>query len=249
MEKRILDTPNQEDGIRLNKYLSDAGFCSRREADRLIEAKKVYIEGKVAVVGQRVLAGQTVSVNNRKIIINNKLELIAFNKPRGIECTTSKEVNNNIIDYINYHTRIYPIGRLDKDSQGLILLTNDGSIVNGILKGSNNHEKEYEVVVDKPITEEFLDSMRNGVRILNTVTKPCKVRRLSKCKFNIIITQGLNRQIRRMCETLGYRVRQLERKRIMNIELGNLKIGEYRHVSQNEYNQLINQLKKGEQLK
>lgn len=243
MEKRVLDTSNLDDGIRLNKYLSDAGFCSRREADRLIEGGKVYIDNLKAKMGQRVFKNQEVTVNGKKIITNNHLELIAFNKPRGIECTTSKDVNNNIVDYIGYHTRIYPIGRLDKDSQGLILLTNDGSIVNGILKGSNNHEKEYEVVVDKPITDEFLENMSKGVAILDTVTKPCKIRKIGKCKFNIIITQGLNRQIRRMCESLGYKVRQLKRIRIMNIKLSDIEIGQYRALTKKEYEELIRELK------
>lgn len=239
MEKKILDIPAADNGIRLNKYLSDAGFCSRREADRLIEEGKVKIDGNAAVVGQRVLLGQTVSVGNKKIYLQNSRELIAYNKPVGIECTSNLSVRNNIISAINYKTRIYPIGRLDKASRGLILLTNDGSIVNKILRGRNMHEKEYEVIVDKPVTGDFLENMRKGVPILDTVTRPCKIKKIGKCKFDIILTQGLNRQIRRMCEELGFKVVDLKRIRVINIELGNLKEGQCRKVTQEEYMQLI----------
>ena len=244
MEKRVLDTSNQDAGIRLNKFLSDAGLCSRREADRLVTEQRVRINDVVAVMGQRVFEGDKVSVDGREVgNTDTKLELIAFNKPRGIECTTSKSVKNNIVDYIDYPVRIYPIGRLDKDSQGLILLTNDGSLVNEILRGRYDHEKEYEVIVDKPVTDEFTRNMSGPVHILDTVTKPSKVRKISKCKFNIIITQGLNRQIRRMCEVFGYKVRDLKRIRIMNIELGSLPTGQYRSVTKEEYTKLLSMLK------
>lgn len=245
MKKRELDLPDNETGIRLNKYLSDAGFCSRRQADKLVEEKKVIIDGEVASLGTRVFPGQKVICDGKEVNIslNDELILIALNKPRGIECTSNLSVKNNIIEFVNYPKRIYPIGRLDKDSQGLILLTNDGSLVNRILKGSNDHEKEYEVIVDKPISDEFIRQMEKGVEILDTVTKPCKIQRISKCKFKIIITQGLNRQIRRMCEALGYKVRELKRIRIMNIHLGNLKIGSYRNVSNAEYKELLEQIK------
>ena len=245
MKKRVLDLPDNETGIRLNKFLSDAGFCSRRQADKLVEEGKVLVDGKIALLGTRVFQGQKVTCEGKEINTNqnDELVLIALNKPRGIECTSNLSVKNNIIDFVNYPKRVYPIGRLDKDSQGLILLTNDGSLVNRILKGSNDHEKEYEVVVDKPITDEFIRQMEKGVEILDTITKPCKVKRISKCKFKIIITQGLNRQIRRMCEALGYKVRELKRIRIMNIYLGNLKIGEYKNVSKAEYKELLEQLK------
>lgn len=244
MKKRVLDIPDNETGIRLNKYLSDAGFCSRRQADKLVDDGKIMIDGQVATLGTKVFPGQKVTCDGKEIVSNEELILIALNKPRGIECTSNLSVKNNIIDFVKYPKRIYPIGRLDKDSQGLILLTNDGSLVNRILKGSNDHEKEYEVVVDKPITDEFIRQMEKGVEILDTVTKPCKVSRISKCKFKIVITQGLNRQIRRMCEALGYRVRELKRIRIMNIHLGTLKLGEYKDVSKKEYTELLEQLKK-----
>lgn len=224
-----------ETGIRLNKYLSDAGFCSRREADRYIENGKITVDGVIAVMGQRVYNNQIIMCDGQLIKKEDDKVLIAFNKPRGIECTANLKVQNNIISYINYPVRIYPIGRLDKDSHGLILLTNDGEIVNKILRSRNHHEKEYEVIVDKPITDDFIYKMEKGVAILDTVTRPCRIKRISKCKFNIIITQGLNRQIRRMCEALGYRVRDLKRIRIMNIVLGDIKTGEYRNVTKEEY--------------
>ena len=210
-----------EENIRLNKFLSDAGYCSRREADRLIDAGKVM-------------------VNGHKITREEEQIIIAFNKPVGVECTTDSKNPDNIVDYIGYEKRIYPIGRLDKNSQGLILLTNDGSIVNNILKASNYHEKEYVVTVDKPVTDSFVNAMSNGVKILDKVTRKCKVAKVSKHTFCIILTQGLNRQIRRMCEALGYNVQKLKRVRIMDVELGNLPIGQYRNLTDNEVKSLSN---------
>ena len=226
------------DNIRLNKYLADAGVCSRREADRLIEEGKVTIDGIVASLGDKVIPSQIVVCDG--ISVNKKEEtvVIAFNKPVGIECTTAKDVKDNIVDYINYPTRIYPVGRLDKNSEGLILLTDDGSLVNNILKASNYHEKEYIVRVDKKITPEFIDKMSSGVPILETVTRPCVVTKVDEKTFKIILTQGLNRQIRRMCDHLGYKVLSLKRIRIMHIEIGNLKTGKYRTLSKNEIEEL-----------
>lgn len=226
------------DNIRLNKYLADAGVCSRREADRLIEEGRVTIDGIVASLGDKVMPSQIVVCDG--ISVNKKEEtvVIAFNKPVGIECTTAKDVKDNIVDYINYPTRIYPVGRLDKNSEGLILLTDDGSLVNNILKASNYHEKEYIVRVDKKITPEFIDKMSSGVPILETVTRPCVVTKVDEKTFKIILTQGLNRQIRRMCDYLGYTVQSLKRIRIMHIEIGNLKTGKYRTLSKNEIEEL-----------
>ena len=233
--KKLVDNNREmEESIRLNKYLSDAGICSRREADRLIEAGKVKVDGIVAVMGTKVEKGQSVTVDGKVIKSEEKLVLIAFNKPRGIVCTTDRREPGNIIDYIKYPSRIYPIGRLDKDSEGLILLTNHGDIVNKILRAGNNHEKEYIVKVNKPITQKFLKGMQSGVPILDTVTKECKIEALDKTTFRIVLTQGLNRQIRRMCEYFDYRVISLQRVRVMNINLGRLKEGGYRNVTERE---------------
>lgn len=232
------DTRESSDLVRLNKYLSDSGICSRREADKLIADGKVTIDGEIAAMGTKVSKGQKVAVNGKIIQKDEKLVLIAFNKPRGIVCTTDRREPNNIIDYINYGSRIYPIGRLDKDSEGLILLTNHGDIVNKILRAGNNHEKEYIVKVNKPITQKFLDGMKSGVPILDTVTKECKIEALDKFTFRIILTQGLNRQIRRMCEYFDYRVITLERVRVMNVKLGRLKTGGYRNVTDRELEEL-----------
>ena len=229
---------NTNPGIRINKYLSDAGVCSRREADKYISQGKVIIDGVKAEIGSRVLPGSLVTFCGKPVNKEEKKVLIAFNKPRGIVCTTSRRDPDNIVDYINYPTRIYPIGRLDKDSEGLILLTNDGSIVNGILRARYGHEKEYIVTVNKPITKEFVKRMSEGVPILDTVTKPCVVTVIDKFSFRIILTQGLNRQIRRMFEYLGYRVVKLVRIRIMNISLGNLKIGAWRNLTDKELKEL-----------
>jgi len=220
--------------IRLNKYISETGMCSRREADKLIEAGKVKIDGIVVTMGTKVSKGQIVTVNGRKISKEEELVYIALNKPVGITCTTENKINGNIVDFIGHSKRIFPIGRLDKDSQGLILLTNDGDIVNKILRAGNSHEKEYIVQVNKPINEEFVKKMSSGISILGTITKDCYVKKESVRTFRIILTQGMNRQIRRMCEALGYEVTKLNRIRIMNINLGNLKIGQWRDLRKEE---------------
>jgi len=218
---------------RINKYLSEVGYCSRREADRLISEGKVTINGKIPKIGAKVEESDQVEVKGQRIEKSSRQKNIylAFNKPVGIVCTTDKKVEpNNVIDFIKYPKRIFPIGRLDKLSEGLIFLTNDGDIVNKILRSRNNHEKEYIVSVNRPIDTDFIQSMSNGVKILNTITKNCFVEKLGPKKFKIILTQGLNRQIRRMCETLGYRVRSLKRVRIMNINL-DVPTGKYREFT------------------
>ena len=238
----------QNEPMRLNKYLSDSGFCSRREADRLVEQGKVVIDGEVAQLGQKVKPGQNIVINGKPLKREEERILIAFNKPRGIVCTTSRKDKDNIVDYLNYGKRIYPIGRLDKDSEGLILLTNKGDIVDKILRGSNYHEKEYVVTVNKKMTKEFVEGMEAGVPILDTVTRPCKLHVVNDRTFRIIISQGLNRQIRRMCEYFGYRVQKLKRVRIMNIQLNHLKVGTYRNISNEEWtklNALLNKDRKG----
>lgn len=231
------------DEIRINKFLSEAGICSRREADRYIMEGKVKIDGVVAEIGSKVSKDSKVTFCGKPVKKEEKLVLIAFNKPVGIVCTTDTREPDNIIDYIGYGMRIYPIGRLDKDSEGLILLTNDGNIVNKILRAENKHEKEYIVTVNKEIDADFIKAMSSGVPILDTVTRPCKVRQLDKKTFNIILTQGLNRQIRRMCEYLGHRVITLQRVRIMNIRLGRLKVGDYRNVTEKEIEELVSHFK------
>jgi len=221
---------------RINKYLSEVGFCSRRAADRLIEEGKVSINGEITEIGSKVKEGDQVEVEGQKIINATKQKNIylAFNKPIGIVCTTDRRVEpDNVIDFIKYPKRIFPIGRLDKLSEGLIFLTNDGDIVNKILRARNNHEKEYIVKVNRPINSDFIKKMSNGVAILDTITKNCFVKQLGPRNFKIILTQGLNRQIRRMCEALGYRVQTLKRVRIMNIKL-DLPTGEYRELSKEE---------------
>ncbi|SFB25149.1 23S rRNA pseudouridine(2604) synthase RluF [Clostridium frigidicarnis] len=223
-----------KDEIRLNKFISDSGICSRREADKLIEDGKVTINNSLAITGTKVKKGDNVKVNGKLISKDDELIYLALNKPVGITCTTEKKIKGNIVDFINHKKRIFPIGRLDKDSQGLIFLTNDGDIVNKILRAGNNHEKEYLVTVDKPINDEFIKKMSNGVPILGTITKKCFIKKESKYVFRIILTQGLNRQIRRMCEYLGFRVTKLERIRIMNVSLENLKIGQWRYLSSSE---------------
>ena len=209
--------------MRLNKYLSDAGVCSRREADRLTEAGEITVNGKRAETGMQVESGDVVVVKGKTVVPEEKKVYLAFNKPRGIVCTAEKREKNNVIDYLSYPVRIYPVGRLDKDSEGLLLMTNDGAIVNGIMRARNRHEKEYQVEVNKEITPEFLKEMASG-------------------SFTIILTQGLNRQIRRMCEALGYRVTKLKRVRIMNIHLKDLKTGEYRPLTEKELAELKKQI-------
>ena len=225
---------------RINKFLSEIGYCSRRTADKLIEQGRVTINGEIPEMGTKISAQDEVKVNGKLVSKPKKKKMvyIAFNKPVGIVCTTDqRREKNNIIDYINYPTRIFPIGRLDKPSEGLIFLTNDGDIVNKILRARNNHEKEYEVTVNKPVTKEFIEAMGNGVPILDTVTRKCFVKQTDKKKFKIILTQGLNRQIRRMCEYLEYDIRKLKRVRIMNINL-DIPIGEYRDFTSRELNQI-----------
>ncbi|WP_373523829.1 23S rRNA pseudouridine(2604) synthase RluF [Aquiflexum sp.] len=226
-------------GTRINKYLSEVGFCSRRAADKLIVEGCVTINGKVPEMGTKTFPGDEIRVND-KLISEPKEDhvYIAFNKPVGVVCTTdTKAEKDNIIDYINHPKRIFPIGRLDKPSEGLILLTSDGDIVNKILRAKNNHEKEYLVTVNKPLSKAFIQKMTNGVPILDTVTQKCEVRQISHNKFNIILTQGLNRQIRRMCEYLGYEVTKLKRIRIMNIPL-DLPIGKWRDLTKKEMEQI-----------
>ena len=232
-------------GVRINKFLSEAGVCSRREADRQIEAGNVTIDGVVAEMGSKVMPGQTVCYNGKILTKEEEMILLAFHKPVGIVCTAEKREKNNVIDFLKYPKRIYPIGRLDKDSEGLLLMTNNGEIVNKIMRAGNMHEKEYIVTVNKPVTDSFLRGLAGGVPLveLNTTTRKCKVEKIANRKFRIILTQGLNRQIRRMCEYFDYRVVKLERVRIMNIELGDLKVGEYREVTKEEYAKLMKLIK------
>lgn len=228
----------QQIGKRINKFLSEAGVCSRREADRALEAGLIRIGDRVAVLGDRVRGNEIVYYKGKPVRKETERVLIAFHKPKGIVCTTSKKEGVNIVDYIGYPKRIYPVGRLDKDSTGLILLTNDGDIVNKMMRSGNRHEKEYVVTVNRDITDDFIMQMSNGVPILDTVTRRCKVRQTGAREFRIILTQGLNRQIRRMCEALGYRVKTLKRIRVMNIHLGDLKEGAYRDVTEEEWRKL-----------
>ncbi|MFC5465738.1 23S rRNA pseudouridine(2604) synthase RluF [Lederbergia graminis] len=228
--------------MRINKFISESGKASRRGADRLITDGRVTINGKRATIGSQVEPGDEVRIDGNPIRVARDNVYIALNKPVGITSTTEKGVKGNIVDLVNHPLRIFNIGRLDKDSEGLILLTNDGDIVNKILRSENKHEKEYIVSVDKPITPEFLEKMASGVKILGTKTLPCKVTQLSKYEFNIILTQGLNRQIRRMCAELGYDVYRLQRIRIMNIHLGNLPTGQWRDLSKKEKAQLFREL-------
>jgi|TARA_B110000444_G_scaffold16941_1_gene14500 23S rRNA pseudouridine2604 synthase len=233
-----------ENSTSLNKFISDSGFCSRREADVIIKAGRVTINGVVASSGNRVADGNEVLLDGKEISTKPKEVYIALNKPIGITCTTDMRVGGNIIEFMDYNERIFPIGRLDKPSEGLILLTNDGDIVNKILRASNNHEKEYIVEVNKPVSKDFLLKMGDGVLLpeLETTTRKCKIERIGKFKFKIILTQGLNRQIRRMCENLGYRVLSLKRVRIMNIKIDQLATGNWRHLTHQEMKQLDNLL-------
>jgi len=226
--------------VRLNKYLSEAGICSRREADRLIEMGKVFVDGKVANTGQKV------TVEGQQAKREKKMILLAVNKPRGILCSTDDRWGDITIDaFLNYSKRVFPIGRLDKDSEGLLLMTNHGDILNKIMRAGNYHEKEYEVEIDRPVTEKFIHKMQQGVWLsqLEVKTRPCKVKKIGEKKFSIILTQGLNRQIRRMCQECGCKVLRLKRVRIMNISLGNLKTGEYREVSDQEIEELYERIK------
>ncbi len=232
----------KSEGVRLNRYMAESGICSRREADRLIEGGKVTVDGRPGVLGDKVLPGMKVLVAGRDISPVEDKVYIALNKPVGIVCTADPREPMNVVDYIGHSQRIFPIGRLDKDSQGLLLLTNDGEIVNRILRAAGRHEKEYVVTVDKPLTREFVTQMQQGVPILDTVTLPCRLTQEGKNRFRLVLVQGLNRQIRRMCEALGYRVTTLTRVRIMNIHLGELKPGHWRNLTARELAELKAQL-------
>lgn len=228
--------------LRLNKYIGESGITSRREADKWIAAGRVTINGEVAGLGSKVEPGDDVRVDGKPVKVEQKNVYIVLNKPVGITSTTERHIKGNIVDFVNHPMRIFHIGRLDKDSEGLILLTNDGDIVNEILRAENKHEKEYIVTVDRPITGEFLRKMSEGVEILDTKTLPCKVTKLSRNVFRIILTQGLNRQIRRMCSALGYSVKRLQRTRIMNIHLNGLAVGQWRDLTSSELDQLFKEL-------
>lgn len=231
--------PHVRIAMRLNKFVAETGICSRREADSWIEQGRVTVNGQTAALGTQVEAGDDVRVDGRPLGTSKKNVYIALNKPVGITCTTELHVAGNIVDFIGHKERIFPIGRLDKDSEGLILLTNDGDIVNEILRAEHNHEKEYIVTVDRPLTPEFLKGMAGGVRILDTVTRPCTVTQAGRNTFRIVLTQGLNRQIRRMCEVFGYNVRRLQRVRIINVHLGSLKVGQWRDLTVPELRGLL----------
>lgn len=228
---------------RLNKAISETGYCSRREADQLIEKGKVKVNGEIAGLGVKVVSNDEISVNGKIITKEVPNIYLAFHKPVGITCTTDISIQGNIISYINYPERIFPIGRLDKPSEGLIFMTNNGDIVNKILRAKNNHEKEYVVTVHKKITSSFIKKMGNGVPILDTVTQKCRVEKINDNTFKIILTEGLNRQIRRMCEYLGYEVKKLKRVRIMNVSLGSLKTGQYRNLTKKEIKTLQSLIK------
>ena len=228
----------KKEPVRLNKYLSEAGVCSRREADRLIESGKVTVDGVRAQTGMRVTPGQTVKVGRKVVSKQDEMIVLAVNKPRGIVCTEERRERNSIVRFLNYPVRVTYVGRLDKDSRGLLLMTNNGDIINKMMRAANYHEKEYKVTVDQEITPEFIRQMSSGVPILDTVTRPCRVEKIGKYTFSIILTQGLNRQIRRMCEALGYQVKDLVRVRVMNSRLGSLREGEYRKVTDEELEEL-----------
>ena len=216
----------KKEPVRLNKYLSEAGVCSRREADRLIASGRVTVDGRPGETGMKVYPGQKVCVGKKAVSRQEEMVVLAVNKPAGIVCTEERRERSSIIRFLDYPVRITYVGRLDKDSRGLLLMTNNGDIINKIMRAVNRHEKEYKVTVDRAVTEDFLEQMAGGVPILDTVTRPCRVQKIGKYTFSIILTQGMNRQIRRMCEALGYQVKDLVRTRIVNIELGNLKEGE-----------------------
>ena len=246
MSNRIREEILQEkEQVRLNKYLSEAGVCSRREADRLIENGKVTVDGQTAQTGMKITPGQVVRVGKKIVSRQDDMVVLAVNKPRGIVCTEEKKERNSIVRFLDYPIRVTYAGRLDKDSRGLLLMTNNGDIIDRMMRGANCHEKEYKVTVDKEITGDFLKKMSEGVPILDTVTRPCRISRIGKYTFSIVLTQGLNRQIRRMCEALGYEVKDLVRVRVMNIRLGSLKEGQYRKLSDEELEELYDLLNKG----
>lgn len=232
-----------KESVRLNKYLSEAGVCSRKEADRLIESGKVTVDGVTAQMGMRVTAGQIVKVGKKTVSKQDEMIVLAVNKPKGIVCTEDQRERDSIVRFLNYPVRVTYAGRLDKDSRGLLLMTNNGDIINQMMRAANRHEKEYKVTVDKEITEQFIKKMSEGVPILDTVTRPCTVKKIGKYTFSIILTQGLNRQIRRMCAAFGYEVKDLVRIRIMNIRLGSLKEGAYRKLTDEELEELYEMLK------
>ena len=238
--------------VRLNKYLSDAGVCSRREADRLIESGRVTVDGKMASPGTKVEPGQEVRIGKKVIKNHTEKIVLAVNKPAGIVCTEDKKEKKNIIRYLNYPVRVTYAGRLDKDSEGLLIMTNDGDLINGMMRARYGHEKEYKVTVNQPITDEFVYKMASGVRIIDrekkmaVITRPCKVEKIGKYTFSIILTQGLNRQIRRMCDALGYKVTRLVRVRIMNVKLGGLKTGAVRKLTEQELKELYEQVKESQ---
>lgn len=231
----------ETEGIRLNKYLSEAGVCSRREADRQIEAGAVLVNGRTAMVGTRIMPGDCVEYQGREVHNRQKPVLLLLNKPPGIVCTAEKREKNNVVDYLHYPVRLYPVGRLDKNSRGLLLMTNQGDLVNRIMRSRNYHEKEYIVHVDRPINADFIRRMSEGLYLpeLEVTTRPCKVEKQSKYVFRIVLTQGLNRQIRRMCAVCGYQVRDLQRVRIMNLMLTGIPEGQYREITQDEYKELM----------
>ena len=238
--------------VRLNKYLSDAGVCSRREADRLIESGRVTVDGKMASPGTKVEPGQEVRIGKKVIKNHTEKIVLSVNKPAGIVCTEDKKEKKNIIRYLNYPVRVTYAGRLDKDSEGLLIMTNDGDLINGMMRARYGHEKEYKVTVNQPITDEFVYKMASGVRIIDrekkmdVITRPCKVEKIGKYTFSIILTQGLNRQIRRMCDALGYKVTRLVRVRIMNVKLGGLKTGAVRKLTEQELKELYEQVKESQ---
>ena len=232
----------QATGKRLNKYIADSGYCSRREADRLIQEGRVRLDERVGALGDRVLPGMAVTVDDKPLAGEGEKVYILLNKPRGIVCTADPREPMNVVDYLGYPVRVFPVGRLDKDSEGLLLLTSDGGIVNRMLRAAGGHEKEYEVQIDRPVTPEFVRRMSGGVPILDTVTLPCRVRRTGERSFNIILVQGLNRQIRRMCEALGANVTHLRRVRIMNLRLGKLQPGQWRTLTEGELAELLGRL-------
>lgn len=232
----------ENQGKRLNKFVADSGYCSRREADRLIAEGRVRVDGRPGALGDRVLPGMRVTVDGQSLSGRGEKVYIALNKPAGIVCTTDPREPMNVVDYLDYSIRIFPVGRLDKDSEGLLLMTSDGEIINRILRAAGGHEKEYEVEIDRPVTKEFVEKMSAGVPILDTVTLPCRVRRTGEKSFNIILVQGLNRQIRRMCEALGCNVVRLRRIRIMNVRLGSMRPGQWRELSEEELSGLMGRL-------
>ncbi|MBN1891774.1 MAG: pseudouridine synthase [Clostridiales bacterium] len=230
--------------IRINRYIASAGICSRRKADELIASGEVTIDGRIAITGEKVSADQDVRVRGQRIGVRPDHVYLALNKPKGITCTASSDDPDNVIDYLSYERRVFPVGRLDKQSTGLLLLTDDGDTANRILRTDGSHEKEYHVHVDKPVTEAFIRSMSSGVPILDTVTLPCFIKKVSNRSFSMVLTQGLNRQIRRMCQYHGYEVTSLKRTRIMNIDLGRLPTGKWRYLEEDEVDQLKSMLRR-----